>query len=369
LESDVKKTALHAEHMAAGAKMVDFAGWAMPIFYRSIVSEHLRVRSTVGLFDVSHMGEFIVAGRDAEAALDRITTNAVSTLAEGSVHYSVMCLESGGIIDDLLVYRLPDHYMLVVNATNREKDLTWIRSNLKGDAQVRDVSDETALIALQGPDSASVLAKASGEDVSRIAYFRCATLSVAGRDVLVSRTGYTGEDGFEMYCGLEEAPRLWGAMMDAGSGFDIEPIGLGARDTLRLEMGYCLYGSDIDEMRTPVEAGLMWIVQLEKGDFVGRRAVLDRKEAGPRERLVGFQVTDRGIPRPGNRILAGSRAVGVVTSGTYSPSLGEGIGLGYVETGVGDDIGVEIRGVEQSARRVDLPFYRNGSVQRGRPRR
>lgn len=368
-EAQVRKTALHTKHLAAGAKIVDFAGWAMPMFYRGIVSEHKRVRSTVGIFDVSHMGEFVVTGADAGASLDWITTNAASVLVPGSVQYSVMCLEDGGIIDDLLVYRLHDHYMLVVNAANKEKDLAWIRSNLRGDADVRDATDDTALIALQGPDSAPVLAQISEAEGSSIPYFRCATIDVAGKDVLVSRTGYTGEDGFEIYCGLEEAPRLWDAMLDAGSEFDIEPIGLGARDTLRLEMGYCLYGSDIDETRTPVEAGLTWIVNPDKGDFIGRRALLSRKEEGPRERLVGFRLTDRGIPRPGSRILADSRPVGVVTSGTYSPSLSEGIGLGYVESGISGDVNVEIRGVNVSAQLVDLPFYKSGSVRRNRPRR
>jgi aminomethyltransferase len=361
-----KKTPLYDEHVAAGARIVDFVGWAMPMSYRGIVSEHRLVRRAVGLFDVSHMGEFVLTGGDALASLDRIVTNRVDALTEGRVQLSLMVNESGGILDDLLVYRLPGRYMLVVNAANREKDLAWVRDHVRGDTQVLDVTEETALVAVQGPAAESVMGAIVDADVAALPYYYSAEMGAAGREALVSRTGYTGEDGFEIYCAPDDAPTVWGALLEAGSPYGIEPVGLGARDTLRLEMGYALYGHEMDETRTPVESGLLWITKLDKGDFIGRDAIARRKEEGPRERLVGFELTGRGVPRKDQRIMSGGEVVGTVTSGTYSPSLDRGIGLGYVPPDTGETVAIDVRGNGVSARIVGLPFYREGSVRRRR---
>ncbi len=357
-----RKTAFFDRHVAAGGKLVDFVGWAMPMQYSGIVDEHRRVRSTVGMFDVSHMGEFHLSGEGALGDLERITTNRVAALDEGSVQYSAMCYENGGFVDDLLVYRLSDSYMLVVNAANKEKDLEWVRTHIGSRTELRDASEGTALIALQGPLAEKVLAKVAGKSVVSLKYYQSVTSQVAGREALVSRTGYTGEDGFEVYVEADEAGPVWDALMEAGAEFEIEPVGLGCRDTLRLEMGYALYGNDIDEKHTPVESGLMWITKLKKGDFVGRDAILELKQGGPEERLVGFELKERGVPRHGHRILSEGREVGVVTSGTFSPSLEKGIGMGYVAAGTDGPLGIEIRNRTIPAATVSLPFYRNGTV-------
>ena len=346
--------------------MVEFAGWAMPMFYSGIVGEHRRVRSTAGIFDVSHMGEFIVHGPDALASLERLTTNRLSTIREGRVQYSAMCYENGGFVDDLLVYAMPGRYMLVVNAANKEKDLEWVRASLRGDVAVDDVSDETALIALQGPASNGILSKLTSADLESLRYYRWMEADVVGRPTTLSRTGYTGEDGFEIYCDPGAATTIWGALLQEGAGVDLEPVGLGARDTLRLEMGYSLYGNEMDENRTPAEAGLMWVTKLDKGDFIGRDAIAKHVEQGVRERIVGFELEGRGVPRPGHRILVGDEEVGHVTSGTFSPSLSRGIGLGYVRSGVTGELSIEIRGRQIEARTVSLPFYREGTARRKR---
>ncbi len=359
-----RRTALYERHVAAGAKMVDFFGWAMPMSYRGIVAEVDRVRQTVGIFDVSHMGQLVLRGPDALAAVERLTTNRAESLKEGRVQYTIMCYEDGGIVDDVLVYRLPERYMLVVNASNCEKDLDWIRSNISGDVVLEDHSDHTQLVAIQGPKSEDVLGRIVEADLSAVGFYRAVRLDILGAKTLVSRTGYTGEDGFEIYCANELAPRVWDALLSAGSEWGVEPIGLGARDTLRLEMGYHLYGQDIDATRTPVEAGLSWVVKKDKGDFIGREAIVARAEEGSAERLTGFELEGRGVPRTGQRILAGGEEVGAVTSGTYSPSLEKGIGLGYVSVVAGDELEIEMRGRTVPARRVKPPFYRDGSVRR-----
>jgi len=359
-----RRTPLYDEHVAAGAKMVDFSGWAMPLYYDGIVAEHLRVRRAVGLLDVSHMGEFLVTGGDALRSLELLTVNRVGALSEGRVQYTAMCYDDGGFVDDLLIYRFPDRFMLVVNAANREKDLEWIREHLVGDAAVTDVTEETALIAVQGPSAEPLLQKVTSGDLSRLRYYAFDEFPVAGREALVSRTGYTGEDGFEIYVDPGDAPAIWNALLEEGREIGVAPAGLGARDTLRLEMGYCLYGNDIDETRTPVEAGLMWITKLDKGKFVGREAIARRVEEGPRERLAGFVLSERGIPRAGQRILAGGSAAGEVTSGTFSPSLERGIGMGYVSVEASGGLEIEIRGRPVAASRVRLPFYRGGTVRR-----
>ena len=363
----VRKTSLYDEHVALGAKIVDFAGWAMPMFYEGIVKEHQRVRGTAGLFDVSHMGEFMVSGADALPALERLTTNRVASIAEGRVQYSAMCYENGGFVDDLLIYALPGRYMLVVNAANLEKDLEWIRSNLTGDVVVDDVSDETGLVALQGPASERILSGLTSVDVPALPYYYWTKAEIAGRETTLSRTGYTGEDGFEIYCDPRHSCAIWGALLEEGAAADIGPVGLGARDTLRLEMGYSLYGSEMDASRSPAEAGLMWVTRLSKGDFIGRDAIARSIDEGIDERIVGFELTGRGIPRPGQRLFVGDDEVGHVTSGTFSPSWKRGIGLGYVRSDVTGELSVDIRGSHIEAHTVSLPFYREGSVKRKRP--
>jgi aminomethyltransferase len=362
----VRKTALYDQHVALGAKIVEFAGWAMPMFYSGIVGEHRRVRSAAGLFDVSHMGEFIVSGADALPALERLTTNRLSAISEGRIQYSAMCYENGGFVDDLLIYAMPGRYMLVVNASNREKDLEWIRSNLTGDARVEDVSDAMALIALQGPESERILTGLTNADLPSLRYYRWTSAEVAGRPTTLSRTGYTGEDGFEIYCNPDDAPWLWDGLLTEGAAVGIEPVGLGARDTLRLEMGYSLYGSEMDETRTPAEAGLMWVTKLDKGDFIGRDAIARKVEEGVAERIVGFELVERGLPRPGHGVFKGDERVGHVTSGTLSPSLGRGIGLAYLRSDVTGNISLEIRNKRIEARTVSLPFYEKGSARRKR---
>jgi len=362
--AEPRKTALLDKHVAAGARIVDFFGWLMPMYYRGIVAEHDRVRETAGVFDVSHMGQLVLSGPDALEAVERVTTNRAASLTEGRVQYSIMCYEDGGIVDDVLVYRLPERFMLVVNASNCDKDFEWIRSNMSGNVTLEDHSFDTQLVAIQGPDAQAVLSEIVDVELASIGYYRSAPVEILGRETLISRTGYTGEDGFEIYCAHEQAEDVWDALLSAGARWQVEPIGLGARDTLRLEMGYHLYGQDIDETRTPVEAGLSWVVKTGKGDFIGRDAILARMEDDARERLVGFELTVRGIPRPGQRILASGRDVGVVTSGTHSPSLKRGIGLGYVGNAAGASLEIEIRGKTVPAKVVGTPFYDGGSARR-----
>ena len=285
-----KPTALTEVHRARGAKIVEFAGFLMPIQYQSIRSEHLRVRTTVGVFDVSHMGEFHVTGADREAFVDSITVNDVKGLQVGQVQYSCMCMPHAGIVDDLLVYRFPDKIMLVVNASNAEKDWNWIRQHQRGDVQLRNASDEITLLAVQGRYAEPLVQKLTKTDLSRIKYYWFDEGEVAGAKAILSRTGYTGEDGFEIYHANADARQVWDALFEAGKEFQLEPIGLGARDSLRLEMKMCLYGNDIDETTNPLEAGLGWITKLSKGEFVGRQKLLDVKEQGLRRKLVGLEV-------------------------------------------------------------------------------
>lgn len=369
MSGELMKTPLHAEHVELGGKMVPFAGFEMPVQYPTgITEEHRAVREAAGLFDVSHMGEFVITGPDAEALIQKITVNDVSRMEVGQAQYSAMTLEDGGIIDDLIIYRFPDRYMLVVNASNREKDWDWVRTHSAGlDVEIADRSDEFALLALQGPVARDILRPLASVDVDTIGYYRFAEGRVAGVDAIISGTGYTGEDGFELYIGAEDASRLWGALLDAGADAGLIPAGLGARDSLRLEVGYALYGNDLDEEHTPLECALGWITKLDKGDFVGRAALAEQKEAGVKRRLVGVRLIARGFPRPGYPVVAGGRPIGVVTSGTMSPSLGEGIAMASVEAAFaspGSEVAVEIRGKEVPAVVQRPPFYTEGSIRR-----
>ncbi len=360
--SETKKTPFYQIHLKNNAKMVEFAGYWMPIQFKGIMEEHRRVRSSVGLFDITHMGEFEVKGKDSLVFLQKMTTNDVSKLSDYQVQYSCMCYDNGGIVDDLLVYRLPDRFFLVVNASNIEKDFNWLKSHLFGDVELENISDQTALLAIQGPVAEKVMAKLTDVVLDKISYYWAARGKVAGKEILFSRTGYTGEDGFELYMPDEYGEHFWDAIMQAGKEFGIEPIGLGARDSLRLEMKYMLYGNDIDQTTNPLEAGLGWIVKLDKGDFVGKEPTVELQKAGLKRKLVAFELSDKAFPRQHYQIEKNGKKTGEVTSGTFSPSLEKGIGLGYVDiqySDTGADLEINIRGKDYLAKVIKPPFYKN----------
>ncbi|MEJ2202518.1 MAG: glycine cleavage system aminomethyltransferase GcvT [Gemmatimonadota bacterium] len=365
----LKRTPLHDAHLALEGKLVPFAGFEMPVQYPAgIMAEHRAVREAAGLFDVSHMGEFMLRGPQALDLIQRVTVNDASRIEIGQAQYSAMCTESGGVVDDLIVYRFPDRFMLVVNAANLAKDLAWIRKHAEGlDVDVEDASDNVALIALQGPAAREILRPLVDLNVDDVRYYRFVEGSVAGAAAVISGTGYTGEDGFELYLGAADAMGVWHEIMRAGRGAGLLPAGLGARDSLRLEVGYALYGNDLDEQHTPLESGLGWITKLEKGDFVGREPLVRQKEDGVRERLVGLRLTGKGFPRPGYPLVRGSEAVGVLTSGTLSPTLGYGVALGYVPSELskaGTELHVDVRGRTVGALVQRPPFYTQGSIRR-----
>ena len=369
MEATLKKTPLHAAHVEMGAKMVPFAGYEMPVQYPTgITAEHRAVRGAAGLFDVSHMGEFFVSGPGALELIQRVSVNDASRLEVGQAQYSAMCLPEGGIIDDLLVYRFADRWMLVVNASNREKDWDWIRAHAQGlDVQVADLSDDTALLALQGPRARAILGPLADVDVAAIGYYRFREGKVLGRKAIVAGTGYTGEDGFELYLHADDAVEVWGALLDDGFTEGLKPVGLGARDSLRLEMGYALYGNDLDEGHTPLEAGLGWITKLDKGEFEGRHALLRQRQAGPQWRLVGLEVLEKAFPRAGYNVCEDGRTVGMLTSGTVSPTLGIGIAMAWVPArlaDVGTRLQIDVRGKPAAAVVVKPPFYTGGSIRR-----
>lgn len=361
--SALRQTPLHARHVALGARMVPFGGWDMPVEYSGISDEHLAVRTRAGLFDVSHMGEIEVAGRDALAGVQRITSNDASRLKIGQAHYSGLTTERGTFVDDLLVYRLADsHFLLVVNASNIEKDFEWIVSKTAGvgDVVAVNTSSRYALIAIQGPAAREVLQPLTGVDLGAMKYYWFANGEVASVRAMISRTGYTGEDGYEIFVAPAYASRVWDTLLDAGAAADIRPCGLGARDTLRLEAAMRLYGNDIDDTTTVLEADLEWIVSWTKGDFLGRSALEAQKQAGVPRKIVGFEMLDRAIARHGYPVLVDGQAAGVVTSGTQTPFLKKAIGMAYVPSSVGDDatIEIEIRNRRATARIVPLPFYK-----------
>jgi len=356
-----KKTPLYDEHVKARARLVPFAGFDMPVQYSGIIDEHRAVRTAMGIFDLSHMGEFRVTGADALNAIDSLVTNDIRGLAEHQVRYTPMCYRDGGIVDDLLVYRFPDHLMLVVNASGIEKDLAWIRSNSGGGLQVEDISDQTALIAVQGPKAEAFLQQFTDAHLTDIGYYHFTTGDFAGKNAIISRTGYTGEDGFELYVRDVDAPAVWQTIVERGTPEGLKLVGLGARDTLRLEAGYMLYGNDIDQTTNPLEAGLGWTVKFGEHDFVARDVLERVKADGVKRRMVAIDMRDRGIPRQHSPIHAEGQPVGELTSGTFSPSFEHGIGLGYVETArakIGADIQVAIRGQEHPAQIVRKPMYK-----------
>jgi len=367
MDEPLKRTPLYAAHVAAGARMVPFGGWEMPVQYTGIIEEHRAVRSRAGLFDISHMGEVDLAGADALPLAHRLVTNDLRRLAIGQALYTPMCTPEAGIIDDLVVYRLGDeHLVLVVNAANTAEDLAWIREHAAGRVRVTDRTAEIALLALQGPRAEEVLQSLTSAPLAPIRYywFREA-VEVAGRPTLVSRTGYTGEDGFEIYCESRDALHLWDAILEAGRSRGVVPAGLGARDTLRLEAGYLLHGNDMDKSVSPLEVGLGWTVKLDKDEFIGASALRQQKNDGVRRRLVGFVLGERAIARHGFPILRGGEAVGRVTSGSFGPTVERSIGLGFVpagESGPGEPLAVEIRGRAAGGTITKLPFYKRGAA-------
>ncbi|MHB2148056.1 glycine cleavage system aminomethyltransferase GcvT [Calditrichota bacterium LG25] len=356
---ELKKTALHDIHVKLGARMVEFAGFHMPIQYHSIREEHIRVRKTVGVFDVSHMGEIIISGPKALEMVQKITINDAAKLEIGQVQYSAMCYPDGGIVDDLLVYRFADHYMLVVNASNRDKDFQWILKNKIEGCEVIDQSDAFTQLAVQGKKAEETLQKLTEVNLAAIKFYWFVEGKLADVPMIISRTGYTGEPGFELYFANQYAEKVWNAVMEAGKEFDIEPIGLGARDSLRLEKKMCLYGNDIDETTNPIEAGLGWITKLDKGDFIGREALLKIKEEGPKRKLVAMVLEGQGFPRHGYKIFKDGNEIGHVTSGTVSPILNKGIAMGYVAkefARVGTELEIEIRAKKVPAIIIKPPF-------------
>jgi aminomethyltransferase len=360
-QNNMKETALTHVHAELGAKMVPFAGYSMPVQYSGLTQEHLAVRNAAGLFDVSHMGEFFVKGPEAEAFVQYVTSNDVSKLTIGKIQYSCLPNAKGGIVDDLLVYKLnDDEFLLVVNASNLEKDFNWIQSHNRFDATLTDRSDQMSLLALQGPKANAILAELTAVDLGDIPYYNFKLGDVAGiQNVIISNTGYTGAGGFELYIANEDARKLWNAVMEVGESYGMLPAGLGARDTLRLEKGFCLYGNDIDDTTSPLEAGLGWVTKLNT-EFVGRDKIADLKERGIQHRLVGFEMIDRGIPRQGYPILnAEGETIGEVTSGTQSPSLNKAIGMGYVEVAYKSpetEVYIQVRKKQLKARVVKTPF-------------
>ncbi len=359
----LKRTALYEAHRAAGARMVEFGGWEMPLEYTGIMQEHLAVRTRAGLFDVSHMGEIELRGSGALALLQYVTSNDVARLAVGQAQYTALMYPQGSAVDDCLVHRLAeDHYLLCVNAANTEKDFEWITRHNSWGASVRDVSHEYSQLALQGPRAAAILARLTDADLGAIKYYCFRPATCCGVGGLLARTGYTGEDGFEFYFPPSESERVWSALLDAGKPDGLLPAGLGARNTLRLEAAYPLYGHELDEETTLLEAGLGWICKFDKGEFLGRAALLAEQQHGLRKKLVGFEMLGRGIARDGYPVWIGGEPAGRVTSGSYAPFLRRNIGLAYVlpsEAAVaGREIAVEIRGQRVAARLVPLPFYK-----------
>lgn len=342
--------------------MVEFAGWEMPVQYSGVVEEHRAVRTRAGLFDVSHMGEIEIRGAGATAFCQRATANDVARMEPFQAQYNLLLNEHGGVIDDVIFYRLePEVYFICVNASNIEKDFSWIAGLAAGSVRVENVSDRYVQLALQGPQAEQVLQPLTALALSELKSFRCASAEVAATRCLVARTGYTGEDGFELYCGAQDGARLWSALLEAGNDKGVIPAGLGARDTLRLEKAYPLYGHELDETTTPLEAGLQWVTKLSKPDFIGRDVLLKQKERGIQRKLVGLELIEPGIARAGYPLFKDGVQIGRVTSGTRSPSLGRSIALAYVElrhAALDHVIDVEIRGRKVAAKIVATPFYR-----------
>ncbi len=357
-----KKTPLHEVHQRYGAKLIDFAGWEMPVQYEGALQEHLAVRQSAGVFDVSHMGELEVTGPDALALVQQVTCNDASRLADGQAQYSAFLYPQGTFVDDVVVYRLhAQHFLVCVNAANREKDFQWVKRQAGGNVRVEDNSDQYVQLAVQGPRAEAILQRLTSLDLARIEFYWFQRGEVAGAEAIVSRTGYTGEDGFEIYFPPRHAERVWEALFREGADEGLRPAGLAARNTLRLEMKYALYGNDIDDSTTPLEAGLSWIVKMAKSDFIGREALARQKEEGVARKLVGFEMVGRGIARDHYPVLLDGKPITEVSSGSFAPSLGKAVGLAYLPAArcqVGQQLEIEIRGKPIEAVVVPTPFYR-----------
>lgn len=359
----MKTIALHSIHQALNAKMVPFAGYIMPVQYEGVTLEHQTVREGVGVFDVSHMGEFIIEGPMALELIQKVSSNDASKLTIGKAQYSCLPNDLGGIVDDLIIYKLKeDSYLLVVNASNIDKDWDWIVSKNSMGAKMKNSSEDYSLLAIQGPKAVDAMQSLSSVDLSSINFYNFTISDFAGvKDVIISATGYTGSGGFEIYCKNSDAKQIWERVFEAGKSYGVKPIGLAARDTLRLEMGYCLYGNDINDETSPIEAGLGWVTKFTK-TFTNSEALELQKQNGTERRLVGFELLERGIPRKDYRIEdTEGNEIGIVTSGTMAPSLGKGIGLGYVLSDhktIGTDIRIAIRKHKVAAKIVKLPFYK-----------
>lgn len=360
--SEARRTPLYETHKRWGGKMVEFAGWELPVQYSGVIDEHKAVRTAAGIFDVSHMGEIWVLGPGALEALNELVTNDLARIADGQAVYTGMLNERGGFVDDLICYRFsPEKILICANAANVEKDFAWIRDRIRPGVEVRNESADWAQLAVQGPKAVAILQKLTSHDLATIRFFHFAEIELAGCPTIAARTGYTGEDGFEIFCRPGDAETLWEKILEAGAPEGLKPAGLGARDSLRLEAKLALYGNDIDDEHTPLEAGLGWIVKWDKGPFVGREALEKQKAEGVKRKLVGFTLTERGIPRHGYRILSNGEPVGVVTSGTQSPTLSMPIGLAWVPADLapeGSTFEVEIRGKPVAARVIKTPFYK-----------
>lgn len=357
-----KKTPLYDEHVKLNARIVDFAGWLMPVQYSGIADEHEACRKKVGLFDVSHMGEIRVRGTEALSFLNKLVTNDVAKIADNQAQYSVMCYEDGGCVDDLIIHKIKDNdYFICVNASNTDKDFEWIKSHAPSSVQVDNESPQWAQIAIQGRHAQAILQKLTDTRLNDIHYYWVQEGTVLGQRAILARTGYTGEDGFEVYIGAQYGPKLWTTLLDEGSVFGIKPCGLGARDTLRTEMKYALYGHEIDRHLNPLEAGLGWVVKLDKPDFIGKKALIQLRESGLKRALVGLRALEHAIPRQGYTVESNGHTIGTITSGTLSPSLKVGIAIAYVErkhSTVGSKLEVVIREKRVPHEIVQTPFYK-----------
>ena len=362
ITTNLKATPLLGLHKELGAKLVPFVGWNMPIQFAGVLSEHICVRERVGLFDVSHMGEIEVKGKDAKKFLQFLLSNNVEKMFDGSILYSLMCYETGGVVDDLLVYRFSEnHYFLCVNASNSDKDYDWIARHASSfNVNIKNISSEISQLALQGPDAKNVLQSLCDISLDDLSYYNFRKGMVNNVESLISRTGYTGEDGFELYLSPEKVSEVFRSLMEQGRSYGIQPIGLGARDTLRIEMGYPLYGNEIDNNPTPLDAGLGWVIKFDKGEFLGRGSLLKQKEQGsPRRKLVGLKLLARGVPRAHYQVFKNGESVGEVTSGTFSPTLNTGVGLCYVSSeysDIGNHLDMKIRDQLVATEVIQLPF-------------
>jgi len=360
--SELKKTPLHAEHLSLKARMVPFGGWDMPVQYAGVIPEHLCVRNEVGLFDVSHMGEFIISGEKALDFLQRVTTNDASVLTDGRCQYTLMCYENGTVVDDLIVSRLGENqYLAVVNASNIEKDFAWMNENNKEGVTLENISNEKSLLAVQGPKSEALMNSLFEHDFSDLKYYHFTTLKWKNETLFISRTGYTGEDGFEIMVSNANAAELWRGILETGQKHGVKPIGLGARDTLRLEASYSLYGHEISDEIDALSACLGWVVKLKKDDFIGKAALAKIKEEGAPKKIVGVELKDPGVAREGYKLMSDGQEIGYITSGTHSPLLKKPIALALINkdcSEVGKEVEIDIRGKRKKAVIVNKPFYK-----------